>query len=276
MQTRIRKLSLNMFLVLSMTFIACDKDDNDDTVDTGIDYSALETARAAQADNTVEGTFNLLENIYVESVDGRSSTVSLFPSCALITIQPSGEGGTILVDFGNGCQLNNGVLVSGMVEIVYFPLVAGTRQIEYTFVNFTYNGNGVSGGGEILREVANQDGNPQSTLNSAITVSFPNSEVTASREGLRIAEWIEGVGSGTWVDNAYRITGNWTTTFSNGFERSGEVISPLVRELSCLYLVSGIIEVQQEGFTASIDWGDGSCDNMATLIIEDLEFPIIL
>ena len=107
-------------------------------------------------------------------------------------------------------------------------------------------------------------------------MSFPNTTITATREGTRTVEWAEGFGSGTWVDNVYYITGNWNTVFSNGFERSGEVTETLVRKLDCLYLVSGILEIQQEGFVGTIDWGNGDCDNAATLTINGYEFPVIL
>ena len=113
-------------------------------------------------------------------------------------------------------------------------------------------------------------------MNETITVNFPNTTVTATRNGLRIAEWVEGVGSGTWLDNVYHISGNWDTTFTNGFERTGEVTETLVRKLSCIYLVRGVIEIQQEGLIGEIDFGDGNCDNLATLRFNGEEYPIIL
>lgn len=275
MKITVKKTALFSFMAASLLFFSCNK--NDDPGDTGgVNYSAEDTARAAKADNVVEGTLNIMENGYVEVEEGRSGFVSFFPSCVEITILPNGDGGSIILDFGDGCQLNNGANVSGIINLEYGPFDGGSRTINYTFEDFTYNNNGVTGGGEIVRQIANQNGNPQSTVNESITVSFPGTEVTATRDGLRIAEWVEGVGSGTWTDNVYHITGNWNTVFTNGFTRSGEVTETLVRELSCLYLVSGVLEIQQEGFTGSIDWGDGDCDNLATLTINGQDFPIIL
>ncbi|QNJ96910.1 hypothetical protein [Constantimarinum furrinae] len=275
MKTIIKKTALFSFLALTFLFIGCTS--NDDSSPNEVNFSAEDSQRAAQADNVVEGTFSIMESGYVQVEEEPDNVVnSLFPACTVITILPNGDGGTIILDFGDECQLNNGSVVSGMITLEYGPFTAGTRTINYTFDEFTYNGNGVAGGGEIFREIANSNGNPQSTINEEITVSFPNTTVTATRNGLRVAEWVEGIGTGTWLDNVYHITGNWDTVFTNGFQRSGEVTETLVRKLNCLYLVSGMLEVQQEGLTAAIDWGEGECDNLATFIFNGQEYPIIL
>ena len=112
-----------------------------------------------------------------------------------------GEGST----FGDGCELANGAFVTGSIDLEYGPLVAGQRNITYNYVDYTYNGNSVTGGGTILRKVANGNGNPESTVNESIEVSFPDTPVTATRTGQRIAEWVDGVGSGIWADNVYFI-----------------------------------------------------------------------
>jgi hypothetical protein len=240
-----------------------------------VNFSAENALLAAKTDATIDGTMNIMENGIDESAT-RSNNISLFPSCTTITVQSNGNGGTIILDFGESCQLNNGAIVSGIINLEYTAIIAGVRTVDYTFVDYTYNGNGVQGGGQIQREIANSNGNPQSTVNETITVTFPNSPITATRNGLRISEWVEGLGTGTWLDNVYHITGNWNTTFSNGFVRTGEVTETLVWKLNCLYLVSGVIQVTQEGLTGSLDYGAGICDNNAILTINGQDFEILL
>lgn len=268
------KAALFSCISIAVFISSCSSNDDSGTVDDGV--SVEYSARAAQTDNIVEGTLNIMENAYVETEEGRSSSVSLFTTCTTITIIPQGEGGTIILDFGESCTLSNGSIVSGIIRLVYGGIVDGTRTINYTFENYTYNGHVVSGGGEILREFENSNGYPSSTVNETITVHFLNSDLSATRVGLRISEWIEGVGSGTWSDNVYSITGNWETTFSNGFSRSGEVTEALIKKLNCRFLVSGRVVITQDGLTGALDFGDGECDALATLIFEGVEYPIIL
>lgn len=270
------KFTVVLFLMGSFVFTSCEKDENNPNEE--VNFSSENSVRASKMDNIAEGTFNIMEQAFAENeAEGRGTTVlSLFPSCTEITVGLDGNVVTILLDFGDSCTLNNGNVVSGSILLEYGPLVGGVYTINYTFQDFVFNDNSVSGGGEILYEIANQNGNPQSTINESIQVSFPNNTVTGTRNGVRISEWVEGVGTGTWVDNVYHITGNWQTVFSNGFDRNGEVTEVLVRKLACHYLVSGVLEVSQDGVTAAIDFGDGQCDNQAIFIYNGEEYPFIM
>ena len=275
MKSILSKITIALCVTITTLFMSCQP--NDDKTDP-VNFSTENSTMAALADDVAEGTLNIMENGYEENGGEPSPfrTESLFSSCVTITLTTNGNGGTIILDFGNSCELNNGAIVSGKITLVYGAIVSGTRTINYTFDTYTYNGNEVAGGGEIFREIANTNGNPQSTVNELITVSFPNTTITATRDGLRVVEWTEGVGSGTWEDNVYQVTGNWDTTFSNGFNRSGEVTQALVRKLSCMYLVSGKLLVQQEGLSGEFDWGVGTCDNLATFTYDGTVYPIIL
>ncbi|MFT7072615.1 MAG: hypothetical protein ACJAX3_001595 [Patiriisocius sp.] len=271
------KFSLTTATLFILTpFTSCQEDDVVDAITNAFEFNAEDNNRAAQADGTIEGAFNIMENGYVEGEEGRNQTTSLFPDCVTITIQPNGEGGVITLDFGEGCTLNNGANVTGIMTIEYGAFVAGTRTINYSYNNFTYNQNTVTGGGEVFRQIANENENPQSTVNETITVGYPNTDVTATRTGTRVVEWTAGVGSGTWVDNIYFITGNWDTQFTNGFFRNGLVTQTLIRELDCPYIVSGRLEVSQNSFDGTIDWGDDSCDNQATFEIGGEVYDIVL
>lgn len=272
----LQKNALQLFLVFAMViFTSCEKDE--EPAQTA-NFSAENTVLAAKADNIIEGTFTIMENGIDENQgpDRLPNSVSLFTACTIITVEANGnDTGTITLDFGDGCTLNNGATVAGIINLEYQAIVNNSRTITYSFQDFTYNNNGVVGSGRIIRKLMNANGNPESRVNETITVSFPNSTITATRVGERIAEWVAGVGSGTWTDNVYHIEGNWNTNFTNGFERSGEVTKTLVRELSCVYLVEGALEISQDGLTGTIDFGDGACDNQATFTFNGVDYPIV-
>jgi hypothetical protein len=276
MKTLKKTLILTAFFSIAFFTQSCDKEEDTPVAD---DFSTENAAIAAKADTAIEGTLTIMENGYDENEGAArgQNMISLFPACTTIILEANGDGtGTIVLDFGSGCTLNNGATVSGKINLSYEAIVNDSRIINYTFENYFYNGNGVTGGVEIIREFSNVNGFPASTVNETITVSFPNSTTTATRNGLRIAEWVEGVGSGTWTDNVYHITGNWNTTFTNGFERSGLVTEKLVRKLNCPYLVSGVLEVSQDGLTGSLDFGNGGCDAQAIFTLNGVDYPVFL
>jgi len=273
MKTIAKRLTVLCALSLNL-FTSCVTEDveNQET-----NFSVVNSTRAIEADNAIEGVFTILNRAIDENVGpNRNPSFSLFPECTTITIVLTGDTGVITLDFGESCQLNNGSFVSGKIIINYGAFIAGTRILNYVFEDFFYNENGIEGGGEDVWQIANGNGNPQSTINETITVSFPNTDVTATRIGYRVVEWVEGVGTGTWQDNVYHITGTWNTSFTNGFEREGVITDKLVCKMSCTYLVSGILEISQEGFIGILDFGDGTCDNEVVLTINGEEIIIYL
>ncbi len=80
-------------------------------------------------------------------------------------------------------------------------------------------------------------------------------------------EWIEGQGTPAWGDNVFLITGNGTFTKKNGSVYSAEVTKALRKELACKFLVSGTIKLSRNENTAVLDYGDGACDDLATISI---------
>ena len=108
----------------------------------------------------------------------------------------------------------------------------------------------------------------QFTKTVELTIVWPNANTT-TRSGVKVKEWVEGHGSGVWSDNVFEITGNWTTTFDNGNTHACNVLTPLRREMVCAFFVSGSVDVVRTNFSGVLDYGDGSCDNMATFTFAD-------
>lgn len=263
--------------ILALTIIACSG--NDDSVPQ-TNISASDTALAAKSDGIFEATQHIVESGYnfIEE-PGRMPNSIFGTSCPSFDVSVDGTQVTLVVDFGPSCQLLSGPEVSGQIILEYGPRVGGFRTIDYVYQDFYFNGNEVTGGGQIIRESENTNGNPQSSLSENITVAFSGSSVTANRVGTRIIEWVEGVGSGTWIDNVYHIWGDWETTLSTGFVRTGVVnpTSPLVRGLAlCDYIVAGVMQITQENLSGTLDFGDGTCDAIAILTVNGIEFTINL
>jgi len=189
------------------------------------------------------------------------------PDCVTITKVIVQNMKTVTLDFGEECELRNGNVVSGKIIMVYEKdPEAATKTITYTFENFYFNGKSVEGGGTILRERSNENGNPQSTKTFDVTVTWPDG-LFANRKGEKVREWIEGFGTPGWGDNVFLITGEWTFTKRDGTLVTAKIIEALRRELACKFIVSGIIELSRNNNTAVLNYGDGGCDDLATVSI---------
>ncbi|GAB5399167.1 MAG: hypothetical protein Aureis2KO_07520 [Aureisphaera sp.] len=259
-----------------LLFTSCSQDDNDSSEESvSADITAENTQNATQAEIAADELFNVMDIAYSEQEEEAGRNASFFPTCATITISMQNGIKFVTLDFGQGCQLQNGAVVSGIIYLTYNPSQAGTVTIDYDLENFAHNNKFIEGGGSLFRERNNANGNPQHTVNHELEVTFPNGLVV-DVDGTRVAEWIEGFGSGTWEDNAFSVTGNRDIQFSNGFSHYAIVIDPLRREATCQHFVSGTVEITRNNGTGTLDFGDGTCDNIATLTVNGETYTIIL
>ncbi len=277
MNSKIFKVGYFTSLFLSIFFLtSCEKE-----VVATDELSVENVQKSAEIDVASDDVSSIVEETFIieENIAGRSSQsyATFLPPCLTKTVVINGMMRTVTLDFGEGCDMPNGNHLSGVITIVYErnPAVL-TRTITYAFTAFYFNNKNIAGGGSIYREWTNTNGNPQSTTDQDIVITWPN-DASAHRVGTKIREWVEGVGSGTWGDNVFLITGNWTTEFPDGDINTGFVTTPLRRELACQFLVSGVVELTHNEFGGTLDFGNGNCDNIAIFTGDNgVEHTIIL
>lgn len=191
------------------------------------------------------------------------------PDCVTITKVVTDTTKETTIDFGEGCELPNGNLLSGIIFLSRSKdSDTSTATVNFSLENFSFNEVAVEGGGTLERTASNDNGNPQSDAVASYNGVWPDGS-TASFEGNRTREWIEGYGSGYWADNVFLITGKGTYNGKQGNVHSREITTPLRRELSCRFIVSGVVEVSRNNATVSLDFGDGSCDAKGELTYPD-------
>lgn len=260
--------------VLLLTLLACSSDDDTPPI---VEFSEEFSRASIQIDQAVDAVIHVIERAYVEREESSGTSNSFFPVCTTVTTTVSGSNTSILLDFGQGCALPNGILVTGTVQLNYGPIANDNRTISYVFDGFSVEVQGrnyvVTGNGDLLRMLSNANGFPQSTINGAMTLGLPLSLATATVNGLRTTETVEGAATPSWSDNVYHISGNWNTNFSTGFIRSATVVENLEKRATCALAVSGTMNISQEGFTAVLDYGSGSCDDNVIYIIEGRDYP---
>jgi hypothetical protein len=93
----------------------------------------------------------------------------------------------------------------------------------------------------------------------------------------RVREWIQGYQTGNPWDDIYLITGTADGILASGMTWEREIINALRIELACRFIVSGTVEIRPEGKPVRIlDYGNGDCDNIATVIVNGVTYTIYL
>ena len=268
------RFKLFMFVTIgSLFFISCEKNNDVELTEPISDADAIAVVESDDLSDDISNVVDdyLMENEGMSSKSESEAKTSDILPCVTKTIVISGTTKTVTLDFGEGCELPNGNILSGKIIMSYVvDTDVASFMVIYTFENFFFNDISVEGENSLVRTRANNNGNPESTLTIDMKVTWPDG-VFASRKGTKIREWIEGSDTRTFGDNVFLITGNWTATFKNGTVVAANITTPLHREMACRFIVSGAVELQKNDRTGILDFGDGSCDNVATFTNENGE-----
>lgn len=262
--------NLVLGLALSIFILSCSKDDSSSTDNT---LNAAQARTSAEIDNITDDVSAIVDNqIDIQLSDtGRmiDTPESFLPPCATVSTVVTGNTWTRTIDFGSeGCTMPNERVLKGMIIITKTansdPL---SRTFTITFSDFFINLRQIEGSKTIVRTLTTVAPiQPTSSMTMNITVTFPNGESYA-RTGNRVSEMIEGYDTPIWSDNIFRVSGNWSTTRPN-WSQTTTITTPLVFRMNCQYrLVRGVLEIVRNNNTAVIDYGDGTCDNQATISI---------
>ena len=256
------KFTGSMFMAI-LVLVSCDKDDSTDTSEEGT-ITAIELKVSDETDLIAEDVIAIGEEIYATDeimATSKANYISDYlPDCVTITTVVNSTTKEKTIDFGEGCELPNGNVLSGIIYLSYLKdMDMATKTLSMSLDNFTFNGVTVEGGASVVRTRSNDNGKPQSDAESNFSGEWPDG-TTASFSGNRTREWIEGYGSGYWGDNVFLISGKGTYTGKLGNVFVKETIVPLRKEWSCRFIVSGILQITRNETTVSLDFGDGSCD----------------
>ena len=270
----LKKMNIAGIALLAILFlVSCEKDETNDSA--GDDFAAQESFETADLQSSDESEMiseeimNISEDVFatdeIQSTSKGYYDSDFLPDCVTITTVLTSTTKEKTIDFGDGCELPNGNVLSGIIYLSYEKdMELAQHTLSLSLENFTFNGVSVEGGASILRMRSNENGNPQSDAEADFSAQWPDGS-TASFTGNRTREWIEGYGSGFWGDNVFLITGQGTWTGPAGNVLVKQVIEPLRRELACRFIVSGVLEISRNDLTASLDFGDGRCDAVGIL-----------
>jgi hypothetical protein len=183
---------------------------------------------------------------------------------------------TITLNYGDSTVLENSRVLSGIitVEITGPKFTDGTtRTISYTGFSI----DSVSIEGSIVETFTGDNITSRKfSVHGDLSITLPDGTVL-DRIMNREHEWLEGIDNMGFGDDVIQITGSVTTTSSTGDIYTKDIIEPLLRLGSCMYIVKGKTQLTQNGEVISeIDFGNGECDEIATLTTGGETIDIVL
>ena len=255
------------------------------------DMSEKDTDTSSASDQSLaSSSVNDLTNISDEA--GRNYSVSSFrtadangllaTSCAIITVDTLSATKTITVNFGaTNCICNDGRNRRGSIILSFNGKYRDSLTvITVNPVNYFVNDNQVSGTKTITNKGHNAANHLVYEISANMTIVKANGAGTISWSSVRQREWIAGESTLIWSDDIYSITGSASGTSASGNSFSSIITSPLIRNMSLAcrkHFIQGILEHTPNGkATRIINFGNGACDDQATVTINGNTYTITL
>jgi hypothetical protein len=198
--------------------------------------------------------------------------------CPLITYSVDNNGGfgaMIAVDYGTGCPADP-FNQKGIAAFKYFYSASNITSIGLTYTNYRFLTSGLDGTAKASYLYNPSFGNrfDTETLNFRVADSVNG---TNNYNSLFVYKQADGHLT-PWnpIDDVYEISGAGTSVNNQNVQAKFEITQPLIHKFNCYYIVSGKARLNIPGVDASIDFGNGACDNIATVTLNGNSFVIYL
>jgi hypothetical protein len=188
-------------------------------------------------------------------------------TCPVITFYKNADPQVIIIDFGTACEGKDGKIRSGRIIITSEKFDDGTSLRTKTFDDFYTDGKKVEGTVSKTFTLIPEDHIRVAEIEEDITITFPDNEGTVSRKA-NLTRRNELKVIGITRDNVVTSWGIVEFTRLNGIKvtKTIDESAPLVFKASCRRIVSGIVNVTtSDNRSWTINYGDGECDNNATV-----------
>ncbi len=179
------------------------------------------------------------------------------------------------LDFGTeGCQGRNGWIRKGKITVS----ITGCRNVlcTVTFDKYYVNGYLIQGTKTITLVTPSNTQSPSIKIKISGSVKDPNGKVTTI-DAETNREWVAGYATpDDFDDDIFSTTGYVNGVCSEGVNFSMNITSPLIKARSCKWIQKGTVNIAYGDKTIIKDYGNGTCDSLATVNINGEVKEIVL
>ena len=208
------------------------------------------------------------EGIDMKLSELKSGTVErmyLNDDCPLITFDKESTPQKMVIDFGDECVGKDEKTRSGKIIITSSAFENLSFERVKTFENFMVDSEKVEG--TITKKITFNDEELTrvAVIVEDVSVTFEDN-TTFTRKGNLTREHSFGI-PGVRADDVTTTWGDVVTKRANGatITKTIDEATPLLYRVLCRQIVSGIVTFSNGDSTWTIDYGNGDCDNTATV-----------
>ena len=252
--------------------------------------SRVSTEADVEAEAIYDGIFDDAMGVNAEVGLGGTGIFGRLTACPTVTVTrpnaPAPFPVRVVLDFGTGCVARDGHFRKGKIIHVYTNRMTNPNAVvETAFDGFYFDSIKVEGTYRIQNTTTLTSG-PQYKINvNNGKLTRPNGNFTAWNSE-KVRTQIEGVLTPLLpADDVFKLTGA-----SRGSNRrdttviawNANILEPLIRNNNCRWIVKGTVRLVRENtntgdrWAGLINYGNGNCDNAATVTINGVTYNITL
>ena len=259
MMNKLLGTSVKTILLSGLLLIAfsCSKDLADAQLDLNQKVSKTEVKTILETDEFSSAADGVVTDIFQQGNSGKSSQNV---ECYVTEFTNTG----FTVNFDNCTVEEGGENLHGMLTVTYKEGEESTA-FTATYTNLSVDDIVINGTRSFTMENNSANDNVYFTITSEMSVVLADGSVIeeAGTKNFAIIFDYEN-----FANSALTINGNWTVK-ANGNTYSVHVTSELIANFGCEHVGQGVMTLAKNGLEVAIDFGDGTCDDMANMTYPD-------
>lgn len=215
-----------------------------------------------------------------EDDDLKSATIV---DCLTVTIHPNEDGAfwprSWILDYGTeNCECFVGNNKRGKINVSVSDWWKNEGSLkEITFEDFYMNDNKMEGVKTTLNTGLNESGNLTFTKKVTDAKLTYADETWMTWDCEKYSEQIAGGATLLFADDVWSVTGGGAGVNLDGKNYTMTITTALIYNSGCFYPASGIVEIATEGEDLKvINYGNGECDNIVSVMIGDVTTTVEL
>lgn len=247
----------SLILILIGLSVSCNKFKGSDNKESGV-----EIMRGMMIDLDC-----FPEEVYASNACGLDLTETIAPG-AVITESSPDFPKTVTFDYSQGCTDKWGRTRKGKVIVT----VTGDMSVQGSMSTVTFDEfsvNDISIQGERFAENIGVNDAGNIVIQYSATITSSKGDRTREHSFERQREWISGSQTCDVMDDEFYITGEGTMNTCHGRTVNASITEAIHYKMrQCNYPQRGKIDIGSDKRGVLIDFGNGECDNIATVTVK--------
>lgn len=212
------------------------------------------------------------------------------PSCLNVTILAEGTGSspfpiTITLDFGGGCSGQDGHVRKGKIIVKYSDrLLHPNAKAVVQFQDFSIDSISIDNSTNYSISNTGTQDKVAFTIQIDAKLNKPSGNYT-EWHSQKVITRTEGGDTPTPLDDVMQIEGNASGKVKSSdllVAWKADITTPFIKKFTCRWISQGTIKVGRETLSSNsawigvLDYGNGNCDNRATLTLDGVTYQITL